>query len=143
MKPSHRTAIDGGPLLLAIAFAPEPALDGTGGRRTLEELGSLGIPLERLEAVPGTFPALAERFGLPAECVWYVTAHEADALGARAAGLQAILVDPAGAPSTGPDERGLYVAAAVEGVLEIVRVPYTRSALNMRYIMRTVLAWDI
>jgi hypothetical protein len=71
-----------------------------------------------------------------------VTARETEALAARAVGLNAIVIEADGTPSEAPDERGLYVAARIDGVLDIVRAPYTRSALNMRYIMRTVLAWD-
>ena len=129
--------------MLAIAFASDAALDAPDGLRTVRELESLGIPLVTLDAPAGTSAAIAERFGLPPECVWYVTPREPDALAARGAGLNAILIDPHGTPASEPDARGLYVADRLSGMLEIVRVPYTRSALNMRYIMRTVLAWDI
>jgi hypothetical protein len=64
-----RTSDDGGPLLLAIAFASDPALDAPDGLRTVRELESLGIPLATIDAPSGRFAAIAQRFGLPAECV--------------------------------------------------------------------------
>ncbi|HEY4441076.1 MAG TPA: HAD family hydrolase, partial [Candidatus Elarobacter sp.] len=131
----------------AAAQELEPA---PGALRVVRELEALGVPLAALAAGPaedarrraelvwfrgpvvtGEFPggvpeaaAFAEicaRFGLPAECVWYVTARsEADARAAWAAGLQAVLVDPA-APEPAPDDRGLRRAKTLEGVLELLR----------------------
>jgi len=36
----------------------------------------------------------------------------------------------------------MYRVPQIEDVLELLRGPYTRSALNMRYIMRTVLKFE-
>jgi FMN phosphatase YigB (HAD superfamily) len=92
---------------------------------------------------PSAFAALCARFGLPAECVWYVTGRsEADARAACAAGLQGVFIDPAAIDAPEPDAPGLRRVAAIGDVLDLLRGPYTRSALNMRYLMRTVLDWS-
>jgi FMN phosphatase YigB (HAD superfamily) len=92
---------------------------------------------------PSAFAALCAHFALPAECVWYITGRsEADARGACAAGLRGVFIDPAAVDAPEPDARGLRRIAAIGDVLDLLRGPYTRSALNMRYLMRTVLDWS-
>lgn len=91
-------------------------------------------------AGPGRFAELCARVDLPPPCIWYVTASEADAAAAHAAGTNVVLFAPGAAPALHePDERGLFVAAALSDVLEIIRIPYTRSALNLRYVLRKIL----
>ena len=86
------------------------------------------------------FAAVAEWAALPPACVWYVTTEADDARAAIAGGMQAIVLDAA-APQAlhEPCETGWYAGHSIDDVLEILRVPYTRSALNLRYIYRTVL----
>jgi hypothetical protein len=81
--------------------------------------------------------------GLPASRVWYVTGRaEQDAFTARASGLQAIFLDPDGAPEGTNGTRGVHRVRAIEEILDVLRGPYTRSVLNLRYIMRSVLRFD-
>ncbi len=147
----------------ALAAAQELVRPLPGAPRVLRELEALGVGLALLggepagllrriaqvvffrgEVVaaegPGRFAALAARIGLPEPCIWYVTAAAADAAEARAAGTNVILVDPhAGERGSEPDDDGLRVVAAVDDVLEVIRIPYTRSALNLRYILRKIM----
>lgn len=65
--------------------------------------------------------ALAAHFDLPPACIWYVTGRtRGDAQAVSAAGAH-----------------GVYIER-IEDALDALREPYTRSALNLRYIMRTV-----
>ncbi len=89
---------------------------------------------------PQRFATLCERLRLPAICVWYVTASRDDAAEALAAGTNVILIDDnQPAALLEPDGDGCFVARSIEDVLEVIRIPYTRSALNLRYIVRKLL----
>jgi phosphoglycolate phosphatase-like HAD superfamily hydrolase len=114
-----------------------------GGAVVCAEHDASGVP------EPAAFAALCERLGLPAACIWYVTGRsERDAFAARACELNAVFVDPS-APDDDPsvnepdgERSGMHRVRRIDDVLELLRGPYTRSALNMRYIMRTALSWD-
>jgi hypothetical protein len=120
--------------MLAIVFANEPDTNDSASAHVLAELRSLGVPIAfgRAEDAP---------FGLPASCVWFVTETAGDAHDACDAGYQAVLVDSAQPAASMPEQR-MHVIGGVSEVLELIREPYTRSVLNLRYIMRTVLAFD-
>jgi len=163
---AEEAALDVPRALEAQRIAPRP-----GALRVVRELEALGVPLAILAPgpadvaqrtaelvwfagpavvgehpdgvpAPAAFAALCAHFALPAECVWYVTGRaDADARAACSAGLQGVFIDPA-ADAPEPDARGLRRVAAIGDVLELLRGPYTRSALNMRYLMRTVLDWS-
>ncbi len=126
--------------MLAISFAKDSALTGLAAENTIAQLEALGIRVAADESPP--VERIAPRFGLPPSCVWFVTAQHADAVAARAGGLNVILIDAQAPLTLEPNADGLHHAPGIEDVLEIVRIPYTRSALNMRYIMRTVLSFD-
>ena len=141
--------------MLAVAFAYDDTLTPAApARRVLDELDALAIPVavlvrdedERARATapplawngavvsaphdaagapgPEAVAALAAHFGLPPECIRYLTGRgRGDAQAASAAGAH-----------------GHYLER-IDDALEVLREPYTRSALNLRYIMRTVLEW--
>ncbi|TNM70028.1 HAD family hydrolase [Streptomyces sp. NP160] len=80
---------------------------------------ALGVAKPR----PGAFAAVCERLGLAPDQVLYVgDDHEVDVLGARAAGLHAVLVDRTG--SAPPHERSV-----VGSLTEVLDLPAVRSAL--------------
>jgi FMN phosphatase YigB (HAD superfamily) len=164
---AEEAALDVPRALEAQRIAPRP-----GALRVVRELEALAVPLailapgpadvaqraaelvwfaapvvvgEHRDGVPSpaAFAALCAHFALPAECVWYVTRRaEADARAACAAGLQGVFIDEAATDAPEPDARGLRRVSALGDVLDLLRAPYTRSALNMRYLMRTVLDWS-
>lgn len=125
-------------------LAPEPLAEA---RRVAGLVWFAGpvVTGEHRDGVPlaSAFAALCAQVALPAECVWYVSGRaEADARAACAAGLHGVFIDPhAKDEDAEPDARGLRRVPGIGGVLDLVRAPYTRSALNMRYLMRTVLDW--
>ena len=149
-------------------IAPQP-----GALRVVRELEALAVPLAVLAPEPGeaarriadlvwfggpvvtgaycagvpepsAFATLCAHFGLPGECVWYVTGRaEADARAACSAGLQGVYIDAAAsADGSEPDVGGLRRIPAIGDVLDLLRAPYTRSALNLRHVLRTVLDWS-
>jgi FMN phosphatase YigB (HAD superfamily) len=147
---------------VALADVQERVRPAPGALRTLRELEGLGIGLalvgdgpewlvrriaqvvwfrgEAIATAGDRFAVVCERIGLPAPCIWYVTADPADAANAVAAGCNAVLIDPEATGVAGePDDGGRYVVPAIDGVLEVIRVPYTRSALNLRYLLRKIL----
>jgi phosphoglycolate phosphatase-like HAD superfamily hydrolase len=159
--PLRRLAATGTDPQLALAAVQELVRPLPGAPRVLRELEALGVglallgaqPAELLRRIaqvvffrgevvaaegPGRFAALAARFGLPEACIWYVTAAAGDAAEARAAGANVILVDPDAARCE-PQAAGFVVVPAVDDVLEVIRIPYTRSALNLRYILRKIM----
>lgn len=92
---------------------------------------------------PAAFTALCDQLGLPAACIWYVTGRsEHDALAAHACELNAVFIDPSASTEPDAERPGIHRVRSIDDVLELLRGPYTRSALNMRYIMRTALSWD-
>jgi len=121
--------------MLAIIFANEPITSDSASLHVLAELRSLGVPIAFGRPQDSTF-------GLPPACVWYVTDRDDDTTrAAHAAGFQTVLIDATRAAASSPDDRA-HTVAGVTDVLELIREPYTRSVLNLRYIMRTVLAFD-
>lgn len=139
---------------------PTPAV-----MRTIEELQALGLSLSLVGDFPGPvltriaqvlwFPGhtvpcsdpvrgLTETLEVPSACIWFVTAKEGEAQRAVLAGMNAIALSPdAPATTIAPSARGYYVAAGIEDVLEIIRVPYTRTALAMRVIAHTLVRREV
>lgn len=134
---------------------PAPAL------RTIRELHGLGVsltlagdvPLPVLTraaqvfwfsgdvvAEPDIVGAVLSRTGLPPSCIWFVTADVDEACAAAHRGMNVIEISDTRDPAIEhPDGRGVYVASGVEDVLEIVRIPYTRAALTVRFMVRKLL----
>ncbi len=89
--------------------------------------------------MPAAFDALSSRIGLPPECIWYVSGRaESDAIAASEAGMHGVYVGPAARAISEP-EHGAVRVSQLDDVLELIRGPYTRAVLDMRYLMRTVL----
>ncbi len=131
----------------ALAAVAEAVRPYAGTPRVLRELESLNVPM----AIAGTGPAWLTRriaevvwfrgdvlvaseaemanamiawAALPADRIWFVTSRADAAAAARAAGINPIVVDANG--------------DSIGEVLEALRAPYTRAALNLRYLFRTV-----
>jgi hypothetical protein len=84
--------------------------------------------------------AILSHVSLPPACIWFVTADDVEACAAAARGMNAIEISETLPPAIEqPDARGIYVARAIDDVLEIVRIPYTRAALTMRFMIRQLL----
>jgi FMN phosphatase YigB (HAD superfamily) len=101
--------------LSSVERAKASALQFAGKVLVSEEIGAR-------KPSPAAFAALAREFALPVECIWYVGAD------------QGTDTRPAAAVGMHPIER-------VDAVLDAIREPYSRSALSLRYIMRTALEW--
>ncbi|TXR57750.1 HAD family hydrolase [Quadrisphaera setariae] len=126
--PAVLGALRGGGLLTAVLTNGVEALQ----REKLEHLGLVDAvgPLFAADALgvakprPGAFTAVCERLGLePGQVLYVGDDHEVDVLGARAAGLQAVLVDRTG--SAPPAER-----CAVASLSEVLELPEVRAALR-------------
>lgn len=79
------------------------------------------------------FGALLDAMRMPAECVWYLAADfEYDIRPARTAGINAVWLNENGGSDT---------VRNFDEFMELIKGPYTRSLLNLRYIMHTALAW--
>ena len=79
------------------------------------------------------FGALLNTLRLPAERVWYLASDfEEDVRPARTAGMHGVWLNS----NNGPD-----TVRSFDEFLELIREPYTRSLLGLRYIMRTALEW--
>ena len=91
-------------------------------------------------AEPDIVGAVLSHVNLPPACIWFVTADDDEACAAAARGMNAIEISENLPPAIEqPDGRGIYVARAIDDVLEIVRIPYTRAALTMRFMVRQLL----
>lgn len=83
---------------------------------------ALGVAKPR----PGAFTAVCDRLGLaPAEVLYVGDDHEVDVLGARAAGLSAVLVDRTGSAPPGEP-------SAVGSLADLLRLPQVARALAPR-----------
>lgn len=79
------------------------------------------------------FAALLKALGLPAECVWYLAADfDNDVRPARTVGMHGVWLGS----ESGPDS-----VRSFDEFLELIKEPYTRSLLGLRYIMHNALAW--
>lgn len=79
------------------------------------------------------FGALLDVLRLPAECVWYLSSDfEHDVRPSRTAGLHGVWLNPNGGPGS---------ARSFDEFLDLVKEPYTRSLLGLRYILHNALAW--
>lgn len=149
-------------LAVLLPRVPELVHPARGTLHVLRELEALEIPLavvgtgpvplvekiarafwfrgETIAAGPeGTAAALLARMQLPAACLWFVTADIREAATARDAGMNAVLLEPGAEGSFAqPDGRGLYVAPRIDDVLEIIRIPYTRSVINLRHLFHAL-----
>jgi hypothetical protein len=111
----------------ALAATPE-------AKRVLSTLEEYCVPHVILSRTPtnGGFNKLIVRFGLPAQCIWYVTNGSSKSVqAALASGLNVIWV---GGPESSVEtrERGLHVVASVGEALDLLGEPYTRSVLALR-----------
>jgi hypothetical protein len=128
--------------------------------RTLRELDQLGMPLALLGDLPqpllermavvlwfsgqvvsaaDPIAVLPTTFGLPPECIWFVTADGEEAQRASDAGFTAVHIEARGPVAIeSPDGRGAYVLHTIGDLLDAIRAPYTRSALNLRLIIGAV-----
>jgi hypothetical protein len=89
------------------------------------EVGSSDDPVE----------VLANATGLPAECTWFATGLPILAAQAAKRGMNVILT---GSPQTSLADTGsgaYHTARDAEDILEFLRVPYTRAALALRFLM--------
>jgi FMN phosphatase YigB (HAD superfamily) len=88
---------------------------------------------------PRAFTTLLELFGLPAQCVWYAgTDYDLDIAPALSAGAHAVWIAPQGARASGDS---LHVIHDIEELLDLLKEPYTRGLLGLRYIAHTALKW--
>ena len=79
------------------------------------------------------FGALLNALHLPAECVWYLASDfESDVRPARTVGMRGVWLSPDSGPGT---------VRNFDEFLELIKEPYTRSLLGLRYIMRSALEW--
>jgi phosphoglycolate phosphatase-like HAD superfamily hydrolase len=87
-----------------------------------------------------TFRQIVAHFRLPPERIWFVTGRDAaDAAAAAAFGFEVVyLRQPDDAPAAEPSGDVLIVDE-LEDLLVVLGPAYTRSALNMRYLMRGLL----
>ncbi len=152
------------------ALEPHTALDDIPDKvrpsaavsRTLRELDLLGIPLTLAGDLPAAvlkgmanalwfpgdvvsdarpLPALLSKINLPASCIWFVTADANEAQTASEMGLTTVHVSPNRSnASEASDVEGIYVVAEVDELLELIRAPYTRSALSLRLIIGALLS---
>jgi hypothetical protein len=143
------------------ADIPELLRPSASALRTLRELEQLGIPLtlfgdlpkpllERMAAVlwfagqvisvADPLAALPSSLGLPAASIWFVTADADEAQRALDAGFTVVQITSLESVAIdAPDRRGAYVLQTIDDLLEAIRVPYTRSALNLRVVIGAVL----
>jgi hypothetical protein len=142
------------------ADVPELLRPSADALRTLRELDQLGIPLAlfgdlpkplldsmavvlwfsgQVVSVADPLVALPLQFGLPPECIWFVTADGDEAQRAVDAGFTAVhIASRASAAIEAPDRRGVYLLNTIEDLLDVIRAPYTRSALNLRLVIQAL-----
>ena len=91
---------------------------------------------------PVAFARLAEALALPADRIWFVgTDPRGEIVPAIAVGMHAIWIDRDGAayPEATPIPDATVTSFA--GLLDVIGEPYTRGLLDLRLMMRTMLAW--
>jgi hypothetical protein len=143
------------------AQVPELVRPPAAALRTVRELHGLGVSLtlagdvpspvlKRVAQVlwlsgdvvaePDIVGAILSRVSLPPSCIWFVTADGDEAGAAAQRGMNAIEISEDRQHAIEqPDARGIIVAHAIDDVLEIVRIPYTRAALTIRFMIRQLL----
>jgi hypothetical protein len=153
------------PLEDVLPLVPEIVRPARGTLRVLRELEALEVPLvlvgsdpeplvqklarvfwftgETIAAGPeGTVAATLERVGLPPSCIWFVTADIDEASAARDAGINTVLLaEGAEGAFLAPDERGFYVIPTIDELLEVLRIPYTRSVINLRHMYLSLIQY--
>jgi HAD superfamily hydrolase (TIGR01509 family) len=91
---------------------------------------------------PRAFAALVEALGFPAECIWYLGSDfELDIKPALAAGLNVVWLAQEQRDTISELEHTPHVIHQTDELLELIKEPYTRSMLGLRYIMHDALAW--
>jgi hypothetical protein len=142
------------------ADIPELLRPSAAALHTLRELDQLGIPMAlfgdlpkplldsisvvlwfsgQVVSVADPLAALPSTFGLPAACIWFVTADGDEAQRAVDAGFTAVQIAARESVAIeAPDRRGIYVLNTIEDLLDAIRAPYTRSALNLRLIIQAI-----
>lgn len=79
------------------------------------------------------FGALLDVLRIPGECVWYLASDfENDIRPSRTAGMHGVWLC---------QNNGADTVHSFDEFLELVKEPYTRSLLGLRYIMHNALAW--
>ena len=89
----------------------------------LARLRDLRIPHVVIERAETELRDIVEALGVPAGRIYVIARDPARLYAAQALGMQTI------------------AATSLDEALEQLCEPYTRSALNLRYLFRTVLAW--
>jgi hypothetical protein len=128
------------------ADVPELLRPTAAALHTLRELDQLGIPMAlfgdlpkplldcisvvlwfsgQVVSVADPLAALPSTFGLPAACIWFVTADGDEAQRAVDAGFTAVqIAAQESAAIEAPDRRGVYVLNTIEDLLDAIRAPY-------------------
>ena len=91
---------------------------------------------------PRAFAALLGALMLPPEALWYVGSNlEVDIKPAHDAGMTVVWVAP-GAEGVPPQfESRFHRVHQIDEVLELIKEPYTRAMLGLRYVMHNALTW--
>jgi FMN phosphatase YigB (HAD superfamily) len=91
---------------------------------------------------PAAFEALVAELALPADRIWFVGADpRRDVDGAAAAGMRAIWINPQGAAFPVGLRAPARTISALDELLPDVCEEYTRSLLDLRYVLHSTLAW--
>ena len=91
---------------------------------------------------PRMFAALAEALMLPAEAIWYVGSNlDVDINPAYDLGFTVVWVAPETEHELQRFDSRFHRVHRIDEVLELIKEPYTRAMLGLRYIMRSALAW--
>jgi putative hydrolase of the HAD superfamily len=91
---------------------------------------------------PRAFAALAKAMMLPAEAIWYVGSDlEVDINPAHELGFNVVWIAPETEGVQAPFDSRFHRVRQIDEVLELIKEPYTRAMLGVRYIMRSALTW--
>jgi FMN phosphatase YigB (HAD superfamily) len=91
---------------------------------------------------PRAFIALANALMLPAEAIWYVGSNlEVDINPAYDLGFNVVWVAGETEGPQPPFDSRFHRVRQIDEVLELIKEPYTRAMLGLRYIMHNALGW--